>query len=200
MKKLLIIIVTLQLVSLSIQGQELFKPSPQEELIIQPEVFATSYTSAFSADETWWHKWGHSTFSILYQATYHAFNAVGDGYLHRGHYITHDSKDITIGKTFNDVALAMAFCDYPIYVLTNNEVTFSWSGLLNHGIRSVGIRFIEFDAIHNTMIGKSYNYIGDISLTDKFWRKANAPPDAWWITRGITFVLVFDLAYNRSYK
>ena len=50
------------------------------------------------------------------------------------------------------------------------------------------------------MIGESYNYIGDISLTDKFWRKANAPPDAWWITRGITFVLVFDLAYNRSYK
>lgn len=157
-----------------------------------------TYNPMKPSEKTWWHKWGHMTTGILYQATTHGLNAAGDAYLHRNKYQTNDPRDMTIGKTLNMTSQIMMFADYPLFVLTNKELNLSWGGFLERGLQSVFIRVIVFDPVHNVMIGEKYDYIGDVSLTDKFWQATATGENqngGWWPVRIVCVGAVFGINY-----
>jgi len=135
-----------------------------------PGYFSTKVSCRYGAPKTRWEKWGHGVAGILYQVGAHSLNAVGDGYIHRGRYITHDPRDLTIGKLYNSAYAVMMFADYPLYVLTNSEIRFSVGGLTKRGLSSMFVRVNTFNPFHNLMIGERWNYIGNIDATDKFYR------------------------------
>ena len=168
-------------------------------LVETPELYITS-TLVVDNIDGWWSEWGHSVFGMVYQGVMHSFNAIGDGYLHRSKYQTHNPQDITRGKMYNDVFKVMMYADYPIYVLTDQSRQLSWNYLgttfFKRAGTSVLMRFNTFDLAHNLMIGEAYNYVGNIALTDKFWQSvATDGPATWIIPRLVSFTFVIGLEF-----
>jgi len=60
----------------------------------------------------------------------------------------------------------------------------------------VCIRFALFDPIYNVASGSPVGYIGNSSITDKFWRSVNPPVGLQMFDRAIVFTIGFSVLIN----
>ena len=69
-----------------------------------------------------------------------------------------------------------------------------------HGLVYVGIRFATFDPVYNSVRGLPIDYIGNSSVTDKFWQSVRPPGWAQLFGRVVILSMSISFAVNEIGK